>query len=58
VLRQVTCSKNREMQDSVYGNSSGSGNFTMKYILHLCHIHENVDAHILNDNQYDPVPVV
>ena len=37
----------------VYGYSDGIGNLAVKYVLHLCHIAENVNAHLLKDSQYD-----
>jgi hypothetical protein len=43
----------KHMRYSVYENSNGSGNLTIKYVVHHCHRPENVDAHVLKDNQYD-----
>ena len=43
----------KHMRYSVCGNSSGSGNLTIKYVVCHRHIPENVDAHVLIDGQYD-----
>jgi len=43
----------KHMQYSVYGNGNENGNLTIKYVVQLYHIPENVDAHVLKGNQYD-----